>query len=127
MPHDRQNWSVANIFFDGEKSTLTTYKSWHSSTPVFRSWIMHKENPIGYPLPEPLYAIREYYHAKVNPTYFKSQRALQALQGKHNLWIAGLYMHDVDSHDSALISAISIAKLLAPQAERLLPFLGLLD
>ena len=74
-------------------------------------------------MPEPLYAVTHYQHAKVNCAYFNSQEILQACQGAHNLWFAGLYMHDIDSHDSALMSAILIAKRLAPLSKRLQAFI----
>lgn len=117
MPKDKSQWSIANIYYDGKKSSLTVYKPWHSPK-IFRSWIMQ-----GQPLPEQLYLTKEYVHAKVNREYFIAQKELTVLQGSHNLWFAGIYVHDIDSHDSALASAVALAQKLAPQSQRLLRYI----
>ena len=122
MPKSKRYWSVIAVLYDGDKSSLTTYKAWNSTIPVFRSWIMHNEKLLENNLPQPLYALRHYYHAKVTPDYFVGQRELQALQGNNGLWLAGMYMYDIDSHDSALMSAITIARVLAPDSARLTHF-----
>lgn len=119
MPKKKKDWSIVNVQYDGKKSLLTIHKPAYD-IPLFRSWIMYPEK---HALPSPLYAVAHFQHAKVNCAYFNSQSILQACQGQGNLWLAGLYMYDIDSHDSALMSAILIAKRLAPSAPRLQPFL----
>ena len=114
MPLNKDDWSVANIYYANKTSSLTVHKPWRCSSPLFRSWIMH-----GSALPNSLYSVHYYQHAKVTPAYFEAQRALQAVQGEDNLWLAGMYMHGIDSHNSALASAISIAQKLAPLSQRL--------
>ena len=42
------------------------------------------------------------------PDYFRAQSELNALQGQGNLWFAGSYMLDVDSHESGLRSAMAV-------------------
>ncbi len=113
MPKNKKHWSVANVWYNSKNSILTTHKPWHSQTLLLRSWLM-----TGFPHPEPLYATVDYRHAQVTPTYFHVQQHLSALQGEHNVWIAGLYTHDIDSHESALTSAIKIAGRLAPESRR---------
>ncbi len=113
MPKNKSDWSVANIAYNGKKASLTVNKP-RGPFPLFRSWITECNEP-----PDSLYALREYYHPKVNRNYFSSQRLLQELQGQHNLWFAGIYMYGIDSHDSALTSAIAIAQSLQPTSERL--------
>lgn len=122
MPKNPANWSVTNIAYDGVHSALTVCKPFMKDIPVFRSWITYKlkgqlnEND----LPHPLYAVKHFYHPKPNNAYFKAQNSLIPLQGNNNLWLAGFYTHDVDSHNSAIVSAINIAKKLAPHSERLI-------
>ena len=120
MPVDEADWSVVNIRYDGINSALTICKPWMREAGVFRSWITY---PIGVPpenpMPHPLYDLRHFYHPIVNYGYFAAQRELASLQGNHNLWIAGFYTHDADSHNNAIVSAISIAKKLAPGSGRL--------
>lgn len=113
MPPCKSDWSIANVYYNGIESALTTYKPWKSKIPLFRSWIMP-----GFPEPEPLYSSHDYYYAKITPHYFETQRALRPLQGRHNLWLAGIYTHGIDSHESALVSAMKIAKKLAPDSQR---------
>jgi predicted NAD/FAD-binding protein len=70
-------------------------------------------------LPDRLYLVRTYQHPKVNLNYYRAQRNLIPQQGEDNLWLAGLYMHDIDCHESALMSAVNIARRLAPESGNL--------
>ena len=124
MPYHMSDWSVINVRHTGKYSLISVYKSWKNhSKPVpgnhvFRSWISH-DIKTEEPLPRPLYALREYYHPKVDIAYFQVQKALEFVQGNHNIWLGGLYTYGVDSHDSAIISAVRIAKRLDPDSSRL--------
>jgi uncharacterized protein len=82
--------------------------------PIFKSWVTYEKE-----LPQPLYALRTYWHAKINAAYFEAQKGITQLQGANHLWFAGVYTHDVDSHESAVLSAIKVAQRLAPQSARL--------
>jgi predicted NAD/FAD-binding protein len=55
----------------------------------------------------------------VDAAYFGAQKALQPYQGINNLWLAGIYMHDIDCHESAVVSGIKVAQALAPNSPRL--------
>jgi predicted NAD/FAD-binding protein len=87
--------------------------------PVFKSWVTFEER-----MPEPLYAVATYAHGKITPEYFNAQEQLRPLQGRHGLWLAGLYTHDADSHESAVRSAVTVAQTLAPGSARLRLLLG---
>jgi uncharacterized protein len=123
MPENPDYWRVVNVRYDGENSATTVYKHWLSpSSPVFKSWITYDvraSNDHGSTLPNPLYAVAYYNHPKTNLNYFQSQKALAVIQGNRQLWFAGNYTHDNDSHESAIVSAVNIAKKLAPQSQRL--------
>ncbi len=116
----KPDWSVANVKYDGQHSALTVYKPWHlnEASPIFRSWLPGK-NPL---MPEPLYALEHFNHQKVMPEYFKTQTYLKNVQGENNLWLAGCYMDNLDSHESAIASALNIAEKLMPQSNRLMHF-----
>lgn len=117
LPKLENNWSVANVRYDGVHSALTTYKPWHSEFPIFRSWI-----PIGLDIkdmPMPLYGVRYFYHAKVDTNYFIAQEAISKSQGYNNLWFASFYTTGADIHENSINSGIYIAKKLAPNSERL--------
>ncbi len=114
MPADERHWSVINIRHDGAQSLNTIWKPWASRATVFRSWI----NPDA-PLPDPLLNLATYHHPKVSPAYFDAQRAIGALQGRDGLWLVGMYLHDVDCQESAILSAIAVARRLGAAPGRL--------
>ena len=85
-----------------------------SRTPIFRSWVTFEPQ-----LPDPLHSLVTYYHPKATPEYFDVQRVMAGLQGRDNLWLTGMYTRDVDSHESAVASAVAIARRLHPDSPRL--------
>ena len=114
MPANRDHWSVVNTRYEGTHSSNTIYKPWKSKRPLFRSWVTYEPE-----LPEKTQLVRTYWHPKVNLNYYRAQQNLVAQQGEHNLWLAGLYMHDIDCHESALMSAVNIARMIDPQSTHL--------
>jgi len=120
MPADKKAWSVVNTRYDGTYSSYTIYKPWKTpQRPIFKSWITYEDH-----LPDKLYAVTRYWHGKVNAAYFATQQALPAYQGRNNLWLAGLYTHDVDCHESAVLSGVNVARQIAPESARLKQLLG---
>jgi predicted NAD/FAD-binding protein len=113
MPENPRDWSVVNVRWDGTHSALSVWNP-RAGLPVFKSWVSFDER-----LPEPLYAVARYEHGAITPEYFDAQRRLAPLQGTHGLWVAGLYAADADSHESALRSAVAVARELAPGSHRL--------
>jgi predicted NAD/FAD-binding protein len=113
MPARERDWSIVNVCYDGRHSQATVWKPWRSPR-VFRSWLTYSEE-----LPERMHALVHFDHAKVTPSYFRIQRELGTLQGRDQLWLAGVHMHDVDSHESAVCSALNVVQKLAPDAPRL--------
>jgi predicted NAD/FAD-binding protein len=114
LPKDKQDWSEANIRYDNRHSSFTMWKGWKSQHPISRSWVTFEDN-----LPQPLYARTTYYHPKVNARYFKAQAELAPVQGQNNLWFVGVYTHDIDCHESAVMSAIKVARRLDPMSTHL--------
>ena len=117
MPPEERHWSVFNVRSSGERSLITVWKQQRTSAPIFRSWVARDA-----PLPEPLYELTHYDHPSMDIAHFQAQGQLASLQGRHNFWFAGLYMHDIDSHESAVESAIHIARQLAPGSKHLALF-----
>lgn len=119
MPKNKNDWSVANVCFERARSAMTVYKHWKLDTkkPIFRSWLPHKDI-----LPRNIFALENFEHQKVTPTYFKAQRTLKTLQGNNNVWLVGLYMDDLDSHESAVASALKVARKIVPQGARVAHF-----
>ena len=114
MAHDPRDWATVNVRHDGHHAQTTIYKPWRSKTPVFRSWVTYDAH-----MPEPLHELASFDHPKVTPAYFETQRALNAMQGLGGVWLAGMHMHDIDSHESALVSAVHVVEGLSPAAPRL--------
>ncbi|HSW73764.1 MAG TPA: FAD-dependent oxidoreductase [Candidatus Limnocylindria bacterium] len=110
---DPKKWSVVNVKYDGSCSRLTVYKRNLGTLPVFRSWV----DPQVF-VPKNAYIIEPFYHAKPTSAYFAGQKAVKESQGKQNIWFGGLYTHDLDSHESAIVAALKTGQKLAPQAER---------
>jgi uncharacterized protein len=113
MPPQRSAWSVVNARWDGVHTQMSVWDP-HRALPVFRSWVTYDRR-----LPEPLYATARYRHGKITVDYFDAQARLAQRQGEHGLWLAGLYTDDVDSHESAVHSAVRVAQALAPASARL--------
>jgi len=119
MPANRQHWSVVNTRYDGRHSANTIWKGWKSRQPIFKSWVTYEAR-----LPEPLYGVATFDHPCVTASYFEAQKELVRRQGQNRVWLAGMYMHDVDCHESAIQSAANVARRLAPNAARLKQLLG---
>lgn len=115
LPYNEDKWSVINVRSENTCSTLTVYKKRNNGEPIFRSWVTYDTHLCL----EPLYGLYPYEHLRVTPEYFYAQQALELTQGTHNLWLAGLYTYGIDSHESAICSAIRIAQTLAPASFRL--------
>ncbi len=122
MPKDKSLWRIVNVRNDGKHGAITFYKKWKSSKPIFKSWLTYdvrSPDDKGPALPSPLYALVDYRHLTMNATYHEVQRAIEAKQGQRKLWFAGMWMDGVDTHESAIRSAMYVAKRLAPNTERL--------
>jgi predicted NAD/FAD-binding protein len=118
MPSDRACWSTVNKIFDGRSCAITSWEIDNRGVDLFRSWITHADRE-----PEKCYATFKYRHPHPNPAYFAAQRALEAHQGKEGLWLAGMYAAGYDNHEGALLSALRVARSLAPDAPRVKPLL----
>ena len=113
MPASTSAWSVVNARWDGAHSSLSIWDP-RRGLPIFKSWVTYDER-----MPQPLYAVATYEHGKITPDYFDAQDRLRAMQGEHGVWLAGLYTHDADSHESAIRSAVTVAQGIAPNSPRL--------
>ncbi len=114
MPPDEKHWSVFNIRWRNERTLSTVWRQQRESILVFKSWV----DPDA-PAPAPLYHLTRYEHPLVTVDYFQAQQRLAQLQGRRNLWFAGVYTHDIDSHESAIQSAIHVTRQLAPSSRNL--------
>lgn len=122
MPEDKEDWRVINIRYNGKNSAMTMYKKWRSKTPIFKTWLtfdVRAPKDKGSPMPGNLYGIINYRHIAIDQAYFNVRKQIDQIQGNNNLWYAGTWTYVDDSHESAITSAVNIAKRLAPKSDRL--------
>ncbi|MBL9106735.1 MAG: FAD-dependent oxidoreductase [Myxococcales bacterium] len=119
MPRDRGDWSVVNVRHEGHRAVLTEWSGMDQGAPVFRSFSARE--PV---VAERVHRVEAYKHPIVTPGHYAVQRDLAALQGAGGLWAAGLYTRDVDNHESALVSALGVARALAPASPNLRALAG---
>jgi predicted NAD/FAD-binding protein len=114
MPPNPADWAHNNLFVDGDATWMSDWQGLRNGVPVIRTWLRK-----GGALPEPLYARRSYHHVLMTPANAVLQRRIAALQGQAGLWVTGMYAVDVDNHESALLSAVTPVKALAPPSRNL--------
>jgi len=114
MPPKKTDWSVYNTMFDGVNCEGTIWCMDRGEFEYFKSWITFADR-----MPKDMYSIHHLNHPMVTPAYFRAQAKLMAYSGKENLWFAGSYTQDIDSHESGIRSAIDIAKKLNPNSSNL--------
>jgi hypothetical protein len=114
MPRDPGDWSVVNVRHEGHRSVLTEWCGMDLGAPVFRSFSARE--PV---VADHVHRVEAYKHPIVTPEHYAVQRELAALQGRGGVWAAGLYTRDVDNHESALTSAMNVARALSPASRQL--------
>ena len=114
MPADRRLWQIGNAdLVPGRRPRNTVWSGLPAKADLFRSWLRPEEDE-----PSGTLHIREYKHILMTTEHHTRQQALARLQGTGGLWAAGMYTDGVDNHESAIRSAVKVAKVLAPEAER---------
>lgn len=114
MPSRRALWSSFNPAVRGEHCEGTIWSGQRARRDVFRSWTSHDRRD-----PRDLHARFHYRHALITPRHVDAQARLAPLQGKGNVWFAGSYTRDVESHESGVGSATAVAAALAPRSRNL--------
>lgn len=111
MPADPRDWCVINQFHRDGDAFSTEWCGWAERQPVFRTWL-----PAGRPLPAAVHLEQRFQHLVVTPDTPALQSALAQLQGTGGLYAAGMYVTEVDIHESALASAMGVVGRIAPQS-----------
>lgn len=114
MPPRAADWSEINQSHRADEAWMTDWPGRLHGVPVFRTWMAK-----GRPEPREVFVRRTFRHLLVTRENRGLQRRIAALQGQHGLWIAGMYAVDVDNHESALTSAVVVARALAPDSSTL--------
>lgn len=110
MPASPADWSSFNITRDGEYCEASiSYARLRGDVPVYKSWVLHRREE-----PKQLLAYMDFRHPLITPDFIQAQGQLQRRNGADGLWFAYSHVFDVDSQESALYSALTIAAELAP-------------
>jgi predicted NAD/FAD-binding protein len=114
MPARRSDWSLINVFHEGKDAWQTEWAGWKQDAPVFRTWMPRS----GRMPKEPLH-VQKFHHLVVTPENARLQQRIRELQGQAGISLAGMYTTDVDNHESVQMSAVNVARRLAPASPEL--------
>lgn len=114
MPTNPEHWETTNFSLPRDLQPRTTVWSGKpQGARVFRSWMRRGEAE-----PRGTLHVERFRHVVVTTAHPSRQEAIARLQGSAGLWAVGMYTDGIDNHESALRSACSVARRLAPGSER---------
>ena len=75
------------------------------STKLWKSWVTHRDQ-------QPAHVLHgaDFKHMLPTASTIRAQRWLRSLQGRDGIWLTGGYMHPYDAQETALRSAIRVAR-----------------
>ena len=122
MYRDRANWTAYNAGVDGRECEGSAWLgALHEPLPsggtvdVFKSWATRRRADPGRILLE-----RRFKHPLITPRADPRPPArLRRLQGRHGLYFSGQYTTGTDLQESAVYSAMQVARALAPASPTL--------
>jgi len=114
MPEHRGDWAPVNHLHTSAGVYMTEWLGREAGVEVFRSWIGAEDED-----PSSCWLRTSYRHLVVTPESGRLQADIAAAQGEGGVYLAGMYVTDVDNHESALMSARHVAEALAPESETL--------
>ncbi|MFJ9417604.1 FAD-dependent oxidoreductase [Streptomyces sp. NPDC101227] len=121
MPTDRSHWSTVNLH---SHNGWTEACNWYGpvlgapGTGLFKSWITHRAQPA-----ESL-AVRRFRHLVVTTDAVRARTVLNRHQGRGGLYFAGSHLTYIDSQESAVRSAMTVAQALDCDSPRLRALTG---
>lgn len=114
MPPDPGDWSTLNQHHDKERPWTSEWCGQTRGVSVFRSWV-----PAHRPPPRRELHRVTFKHLVLTLEHAAIQREIAAAQGEAGVSVVGLYAVDVDNHESAVASALPVARRLAPHSSTL--------
>lgn len=114
MPARRAHWSTYNISVHDDWSDVTIWLGPTHGVDLFKSWIAHRSVPAG-----ELLAHETFAHLCLTPAAVRARRTLRARAEQGGISFAGHHLLDVESQESAVTSAVEVARRLAPASPRL--------
>ncbi|MEV4091790.1 FAD-dependent oxidoreductase [Streptosporangium saharense] len=119
LPENRAHWSTSTFHVHDGWSESTDWFGPSRGVEVFKSQLTHRDR-----LPDQVVLREDYRHLLITPAAVRAQRRLDALQGRGGLHLAGQYTTWVSSQESAVRSAVAVARRLAPRSARLAALLS---
>jgi len=121
MPARRRDWRAFNAVRTGEHCEASIWYGGLRGTDeqIFKSWTTFRDKQ-----PSEVIAAAEYWHPVITPETIRAQKRLEAAQGRDDLWFAGSWTNDVDSQESAVVSAVRIGQRLGGRPEKLAASVG---
>ncbi|MDL9979481.1 FAD-dependent oxidoreductase [Microbacterium sp. ASV49] len=120
MPADRRDWGMHDAAVTGDTCEasfwLGAYRADAAGRPLelFKSWATYREID-----PSRIRAERTFHHLLLTPEAVRAARELAEWQGVDGLHFVGHATALTDLQETALQSAIAVAKSVAPGSERL--------
>jgi predicted NAD/FAD-binding protein len=115
---DRRNWAAYNAGINGRNcegsAWLGALQDTTASVHMFKSWAQRRSTD-----PDHILAERRFKHPLITRTAIQAARALRPHQGRKGLYFSGQYTTGMDLQESALYSAMQVAKDLAPASRTL--------
>jgi predicted NAD/FAD-binding protein len=105
--------SEASIRTFSDAAQLTTAAGRLLGREVFRSWVTYAPDP-----PADVLACVHYRHPIPVPAVRRAQEMVRALDGTGGVHLVGSWTRDVDSHESAVVSAVEVALRLLGDGRR---------
>jgi predicted NAD/FAD-binding protein len=114
LPPCREDWGSMNLRFNGSRVWTTEWSGKEHNVDVFRTWMQP-----GDPEPRELIHRVSFKHLLVDEKSRARQLEIARLQGRDGVYLAGMYTTDIDNHESAVTSAITVAQALTPRSHDL--------
>ena len=121
MPENPRHWSAYNAHVSGDFAeasiwygALRPVPAGQTPLPLFKSWATARSEA-----PREEVFRRAFRHPLVTPAFIELQERLDTHQGRAGVWFAGSYTLEVDSQETALVSAVDVAQALQPDAPNL--------
>ena len=113
---DRSNWAAYNAGLNGSNCEGSAWLGalQETSVHVFKSWAQRRRAD-----PNRILLERRFKHPLITRSTIEAARALRPLQGRRGLYFSGQYTTGMDLQESAVYSAMQVAKALAPDSRTL--------
>lgn len=118
-----RNWSLANVGLSRAAKPSSELSIWYGAAiprlegrPVelFKSWTSYRDREPALPM-----FARTFQHSIKTPSMMDATRQLERWQGREGLWFAGQFTSGIDLQESALRSAMGVARSLCPTSPNL--------